>query len=122
MRINDENVLKELRKNTEKSKRINSYKVNYMKHNGEYEQLTFNQGYDHSTDIYNPFFVRVYDSNGSCVHSGAGSTIENSYNSLITSLILYLTKTTMDLNSANSKMSQIVGIIRPNIDDDDFND
>ena len=31
-------------KKLDKSKRVNSYKVKYMKFNGQYEELTFNQG------------------------------------------------------------------------------
>jgi hypothetical protein len=119
MRINDENILKELRKNKEKNKRINSYKVRYMKHNGVYEELLFNQGYDHSCDVYNPFFVRVYDSKGNYIHSGCGSTIENSYNGLISSLILYLEDARNKLNYQTVKLSEIQKIINPNYGDED---
>lgn len=106
MRSNDEAWLKEIRKNSEKNKRVNSYKIKYND-----EELTFNQGYDHSTDIYNPFFIRVYNSKGSYIMSGSGPTIEDSYNSLITSLIEYMTKSQNERDEANSKISKILGVI-----------
>lgn len=119
MRINDENLLREMRKDTDKSKRVNSYKVKYMKFNGEYEELTFKQGYDASIDVHNPFFVRVYGSgNEGCIASGSGYGIENAYNTLITQLILYKTRAENERNSANLKLAQIHGIIRPETEDD----
>jgi hypothetical protein len=118
MRINDEQLLREMRKNTEKHKRVNSYKVNYMKHNGENEELTFNQGYDASTDVYNPFFVRVYNSQGSYIMGGTNSTIEGAYNRLITSLIQYKLKAETERNQAYVKLSKIMGIIAPDLEDE----
>ena len=120
MRINDENILKEMRKNTDKSKRVNSYKVKYMKFNGQYEELTFNQGYDASTDCYNPFFICVYNSNNSSIISSSGSTIENAYNSLITSLIQYEGEAIRQREKYNAKLAKINGILNPDSDDDDF--
>lgn len=118
-RINDESLLRELRKNTEKHKRVNAYKVKYMKFDGTHEELLFKQGYDASTDVYNPFFIRIYDSKGSYIHSGSSSTIEGAYNSLITSLIKYKQKAEGERNEANGKLAQIMGIIKPDSDEDD---
>jgi hypothetical protein len=117
MRINDEQLLREMRSNKEKHLRVNCYKVKYMKFDGKHEELLFNQGYDHSTDIYNPFFVRVYR-NGSYYHSGAGETIEAAYNDLITSLIQYKDKAETERNEAQAKLAKIIGIIAPDFQDE----
>jgi uncharacterized protein YggL (DUF469 family) len=121
MRINDEQLLKDMRKNTEKHLRVNSYKIEYHNFNGKRVELTFNQGYDHSTDVYNPFFVRVYDENG-YVMGGTNSTIEGAYNSLITQLIQYKHKAETERNEARSKLAKIHGIIAPESDDDEYDD
>jgi hypothetical protein len=122
MRINDENLLREMRKNTEKNKRVNIYNVKYRKHNNEEVELLFNQGYDASTDVYNPFFVRVYNEKGSYVMGGTNSTIEGAYNRLITQLILYKEKAETERNEAYVKLSKILAIIAPNIDEDEIDD
>lgn len=118
MRINDESILKEMRKSLDKKERINSYKVKYMLHNGTYEELTFNQGYDASNDVYNSFFIRVYNSNNSYIVSGSGPTIEDSYNNLISSLILYLTNARQERDDSNKKLNLIYGIINPENEED----
>lgn len=117
MRINDEQLLRDIRKNTEKHKRVNSYKVKYMKHDGKYEELTFNQGYDASMDVYNPFFVRVYGDNG-YIMGGSAPNIEGAYNKLITSLIQYKLKAETERNQAYVKLSKIMGIIAPDLEDE----
>lgn len=121
MRINEENILKEMRKSQEKSKRINSYKVSFMQFNGKNEDLTFNQGYDASTDVFNPFFVRVYKDKN-YIMSGTGDNIEKSYNSLITQLIQYKEKAEIERNTAIDKLSQVYKIINPINDNEDLND
>lgn len=117
MRINDEQLLRDMRKNTEKHKRVNSYKVKYMKTDGKYEELTFNQGYDASTDVYNPFFVRVYGDNG-YIMGGTAPNIEDAYNKLITSLIQYKLKAETERNAAYAKLSKIMGIIAPDLEEE----
>ena len=92
MRIHDEIILKAMKKNENKSERRNNYKVKYLKPNGKYEELTFSQYYDHSCDCYNPFHVNVYSESGDNIMSGCGPSIESSYNSLITQLIIYMTQ------------------------------
>lgn len=121
MRINDETLLKELRKNKDKSKRANNYKIKaIITEVGKKSELTISQGYNASNDIYNPFFVRVYDENGSQVHSGVGATIEQSYNSLLASLIFYKNKAEKARNEANTKLFKIYNIIAP--EEDDYDD
>jgi hypothetical protein len=120
MRINEVELLKELRKNTDKSKRVNSYKVKYLKFSGEYEELIFNQGYDAGTDCYNPFFVRVYSSDKNYLISGSADSIENSYNSLITSLIQYKDKAEKERDEANVKLAKILGVF--DIDADELDE
>lgn len=111
-----------MRKNKLKHHRVNSYKVNHLNFNGEIEELTFQQGYDASTDAYNPFFIRVYNGKGQYLHSASASTIEGAYNALITSLIRYKLKAEDERNDANSKLSQIFGIVKPESDDEEYDD
>ena len=118
MRINDESVLRELRKNKEKNKRINAYKVNYLRIDGQKVDLLFNQGYDASTDYYNPFFVRVYNEAGSYIMGGSSGTIEGAYNELITQLIQYKDKAENERNEAYLKLSKILGILVPTDDNE----
>jgi hypothetical protein len=119
MRINDNALLKEMKKNPDKSQRYNNYKVSYLKMNGTKEELSFKQYYDHSTDIYNPYHVNVYDSKGNNVMGGCGPTIEDSYNSLVTQLIQYMQKAESDRNTANQKLNQILAVVSPESDLDD---
>lgn len=122
MRINDENILREMRKNEDKNKRKNSYKVEMRLHNGNKEKLTFLQYYDHSCDIYNPFHINVYNNKGDYIHSGSGATIEDSYNNLITSLILYMNKAKEENHISNDKLTKILGICCPEINGESEND
>lgn len=119
MRIHDDNALREMKKNEDKSKRENNYKVKMLWMNGTKEELTFRQYYDHSCDVYNPFHINVYDSKGNYITSGCGPTIEDSYNNLITSLIQYKSKAEKERNKANEMLSKIVSVVSPLIDSPD---
>ena len=71
MKINDSDKLKELRKDPIKSNRRHSY---------EHKNVLFNQYYDHSTDIRNPYHVNLYV-NGDYAHGASGVTIVASISS-----------------------------------------
>lgn len=116
MRITDENTLREMRKDSDKSKRKNSYKVNVLKFNGERVEYTFQQFYDHSCDVYNPFIVYVYDENGSNIASGSGSSIEDSYNNMIISLIQYRDQSREERDNSNKKLGKIIEVVKPLIE------
>lgn len=116
MRINDENTLREMRKDSDKSKRRNSYKVKVLKFNGERVEYTFQQFYDHSYDVYNPFKIWVYDEKGSNIASGSGPTIEDSYNNMIIDLIEYRDLAREERNESNNKLGKIIGIVSPLIE------
>ena len=108
MRINDENLLREMRKNPDKRKRVNSY---------EHRGLLYNQGYDHSTDVYNPFFVHVYKDN-SYLMGGSGATIEEAYHNLIHQSLLYMQQYRDERNDYANKVGQVLSIFKKEIQED----
>jgi hypothetical protein len=104
--IYDENTLKDMRKSPDKTLRRNKYKV------GEF---TFHQFYDHSTDIYNPFKVYVYNKEGSYIYGGSGPTIEASYHNLIKSAIEYSEQYKNERNKLINKVGQALAVFREDI-------
>lgn len=99
-----------------KQDKINSYKVKYIKH-GKYEELIFTQGYNAINNVYMPYFIRVYDLNKDCILSGFGASIEDSYNSLIRSLIIYVDDIKRERAELRTKLKSIYNLIKPENDD-----
>ncbi len=107
--IYNEQELKDLRNNIDKSKRANYY---------ELKGFTYKQFYDHSTDVYNPFKVYVYKDNG-YVMGGVGPTIEAAYHNLILSSIEYMEKYKQERNELINKVAKVNSILNPDKDEDE---
>lgn len=107
-RINSEQELQELRKNPDKTKRRNAYKVG---------DLMINQFYDASTDYLNPFKAYVYK-DGSYLMGGSGATIEDSYNNLILQSLKYMEQYKQERNDLITKIDKVNAILNPDKDDE----
>lgn len=112
MRINDENILRDMRKNKEKSQRENCY---------EHRGLKYRQFYDASTDAYRPYKIYVYQ-NGTYVGGGCGTNIEESYNDAIASTLLFQLQYLKERNELIQRVGQAMSILSPQSDTDDNDD
>lgn len=114
MMIRDNEVLKQMRKDPDKTKREHYYKV---------KDLTFRQSYSNSTDYYNPYSVYIYDSKQQYIASGSGPSIEDSYNNLIQGLIRYMLEyrdTSLKQSDTLSKISGLIGCCNSDEQDNRF--
>ena len=93
------------------------------RHTFEHRGLLYNQCYDPSTDVYNPYRIYVYhkDKAGSWTysHSASGPSIMESILNLSHSLIKYSNQYIDERNALINKVAQVNAILAPADEIDD---